>query len=57
MQIVDIQETGKGFSTLFLLEVLSAIIAEGSTGESLDVITSILPIWLYNSDGTVQEFN
>ena len=53
----DIQETGKGFSTLFLLEVLSAIIAEGSTGESLDVITSILPIWLYNSDGTVQEFN
>ena len=36
-KVIDIQETGKGFSTLFLLEVLSAAIAECSTGESLDL--------------------
>ena len=54
---VDKQETGKGLLTLSLIEVLSATTADGSTGESLDLITSILPNWLYNSDGTVQKSN
>ena len=51
------QKTDKGFSTLSILVVLSAVTADGSTGESLDLITSILPNWLYNSDGTVQKSN
>ena len=54
---VDKQETGKGLLTLSLIEVLPATTADGSTGKSLDLLTSILLIWLYNSDDTVQEFN